>query len=113
MREILSKLVVFSFSTFHSVPLISEKACDRPGFEVMFSILKFKKIVKMGPEWNYLNKLHKYHVIKIKTRKNLQWICGDSDVSDLKLATFFEFWWQNFDLGDIFLMLVSDTSIKR
>ena len=38
---------------------------------------------------------------------------GDSDVGDLKLVTVFGFWWQNFDVDDIFGMLMTDANVKR
>ena len=129
--RILSKNENFSFSAhfscakfyprlscFHSVPFIRYRSY-RKGPVIgrvsrsCFQFWNLKKSSKWGPNgiiWiSYIN----ITWWKLKREKNLQWICGDSDVSDLKLATFFECWWQNFDLGDIFLMLVSDTSIKK
>ena len=38
---------------------------------------------------------------------------GDSDVSDFKLVTICGCWWLNFDVGDIFWMLVLDANVQR
>ena len=38
---------------------------------------------------------------------------GDSDVGESMLVTILGCWWPNFDVGDIFGMLVPDANAKR
>ena len=43
----------------------------------------------------------------------LHWYWWQVDVGDLKTVTICGFWWPNFDVGDIFWMLVPDANVKR
>ena len=48
-----------------------------------------------------------------KGDKRWQWCWWHRYVGDLKLGTISRCWWLNFDVGDIFWMLVPDAYVKR
>ena len=58
-------------------------------------------------------KCSKISLRRIKKNLRSQWCWWHRYVGDLKLVTICGCWWLNFDVGDIFWMLVPDANVKR